>query len=313
MSDGGARSDGLATRETAGVEGDRLVRVTAAGDTIRAVAAVTTGVVEEARRRHGTYPTATAALGRTLTAGLLLGATMKDEERLSIDLACDGPLKRVMVTTTGHNQVRGYVGRPATHLPSKNGKLDVGGAVGGGLLCVMRTQPWNKEPYRSIMKIVSGEIGQDIAHYLLNSEQLPSAVGLGVFVNREGDVGAAGGFVVQLMSGGSEATIARVEANVAALPPVTALIRDGYSPDEILAAVLAGLDSTRVAEAPVAFACHCTRERVLGAILLLGRAEIADMIATDGGAEVRCEFCAERYLIDRDELTTLAAEPAGSA
>ncbi len=296
-----------------GVQEDFLVRVSAAGDTVRAIAAVTTGVVEEARRRHGTYPTATAALGRTLTAGLLLGATMKDEERLSIELSCDGPLKRVMVSTTGSNQVRGYVGRPATHLPSKNGKLDVAGAVGEGLLCVIRTQPWNKEPYRSIMQIVSGEIGQDIAHYLLTSEQIPSAVGLGVFVNRAGDVGAAGGFLVQLMSGGSEETIGRVEANVAALPAVTALVREGRGPDEILQAVLAGLEPTRVGEAPVAFGCHCTRERVFGALLLLGRAEIADMIATDGQAEVTCEFCAERYLIDRDELATLAAEPAGSA
>ncbi len=295
------------------VVGGTLLRMTAAGDTIRAVAAVTTGVVEEARRRHGTYPTATAALGRTLTAGLLLGATMKDEERLSIELACEGPLKRVMVTTTGKNQVRGYVGRPATHLPSKNGKLDVAGAVGEGLLCVIRTQPWNKEPYRSIMRIVSGEIGKDIAHYLLTSEQIPSAVGLGVFVNRDGDVGAAGGFLVQLMSGGSEHTIGRIEANVAALPPVTTLVRDGGGPGEILAAVLAGLDAAPVAEAPVSFACPCDRGRVFGALLLLGRAELDDMIETDGRAEVTCEFCAERYVIERDELATLAAEPAGSA
>lgn len=298
---------------SAAVEGGTLVRASAAGGTIRAVAAVTTGVVEEARRRHSTYPTATAALGRTLTAGLLLGATMKDEERLSIELSCDGPLKRVMVTTTGNNQVRGYVGRPATHLPSKNGKLDVAGAVGDGLLCVIRTQPWNKEPYRSIMKIVSGEIGQDIAHYLLTSEQIPSAVGLGVFVNRDSDVGAAGGFLVQLMSGGSEETIGRVEANVAALPAVTTLVREGRGPEEILAAVLAGLDATPVAEATVGFACPCTRERVFGALLLLGRRELTDMIATEGHAEVTCEFCAERYLIDREELTTLATEPAGSA
>lgn len=293
--------------------GGTMLRMSAAGQTIRAVAAVTTGVVEEARRRHGTYPTATAALGRTLTAGLLLGAHMKDEERLSIELAGDGPLRRVMVTTTGSGQVRGYVARPATHLPSKNGKLDVAGAVGDGLLCVIRTQPWNKEPYRSIMNIVSGEIGQDIAHYLLTSEQMPSAVALGVFVNRDGDVGAAGGFLVQLLSGGSEQAIARVEANIAALPPVTTLVRDGYGPEEILHAVLAGLDTTVVDEAPVSFACPCTRERVFGALLLLGRAELEDMIATEGRAEVTCEFCAERYVVDADELRTLATEPAGSA
>ena len=145
-----------------------LLRASAAGETVRAMAAVTTGVVEEARQRHGTYPTATAALGRTLTAGLLLGATMKDEEGLSIELVGDGPLRRVMVTTNGSGRVRGYVARPATHLPSKNGKLDVAGAIGDGLLCVMRTQPWNKEPYRSVMKLVSGEIAEDITHYVAN-------------------------------------------------------------------------------------------------------------------------------------------------
>jgi len=293
--------------------GAMLLSASAAGDTVRAHAAITTGVVEEARRRHGTYPTATAALGRTLTAGLLIGATMKDEERLSIELVGDGPLRRVMVTTTGLGSVRGYVARPATHLPSKRGKLDVAGAIGRGLLCVIRTQPWNKEPYRSIMELVSGEIGHDIAHYLVTSEQIPSAVGLGVFVNRDGDVGAAGGFLVQVLSGGEERLIERIEANIATLPPVTTLVRDGFGPGEILDAVLADLDMRAGSEQGVQFSCPCTRERVFGALLLLGRAEIEDMIAREGQAEVRCEFCSERYLVDRDELTVLAAEPQGSA
>src|SRR6185295_16533904 len=300
-------------RMTTSVGGGTLVSASAGGETIRALAAVTTGVVEEARRRHGTLPTATAALGRTLTAGLLLGGTMKDEERLSIELVGDGPLRRVMVTTTGAGRVRGYVARPATHLPSKNGKLDVAGAIGRGLLCVIRTQPWNKEPYRSIMELVSGEIGQDIAHYLVTSEQIPSAVGLGVFVNREGDVGAAGGFLVQVLSGGEPRLIERIERNVAALPPVTTLVRDGYGPQEVLAAVLAGLEVGRGAEEVTRFSCPCTRDRVFGALLLLGRAEIEDMIALEGQAEVTCEFCAERYLVGRDELAMLAAEPQGSA
>jgi len=290
-----------------------LVSATAAGDTVRALAAVTTDVVEEARRRHGTYPTATAALGRALTAGLLIGATMKDEERLSIELVGDGPLRRVMITTTGLGQVRGYVARPATHLPSKRGKLDVAGAIGRGLLCVIRTQPWNKEPYRSIMEIVSGEIGQDIAHYLVTSEQIPSAVGLGVFVNREGDVGAAGGFLVQVLSGGDARVIDRIEGNVAALPSVTTLVREGWSARQVLAAVLAGLDVRPGSEQAVRFSCPCTRERVFGALLVLGRAELQDMIVRDGQAEVTCEFCAERYVIGHDELVVLASEPQGSA
>jgi molecular chaperone Hsp33 len=290
-----------------------VLQVAAGDDTVRALAVVSTSIVEEARRRHGTLPTATAALGRTLTAGLLLGGTMKDEERLSIELVGDGPLRRVMVTTTGAGRVRGYVARPATHLPSKNGKLDVAGAIGSGLLCVIRTQPWNKEPYRSIMQLVSGEIGQDIAHYLLNSEQIPSAVGLGVFVNREGDVGAAGGFVVQTLNGAADDVIARIERNVAVLPAVTSLVREGANAWDILGRVLDGMDLQAVAETPATFACSCTRERVFGALLLLGRAEIRDMIEREGQAEVSCEFCAERYLIGRDELSVLAEEPVGTA
>lgn len=290
-----------------------LLHASAAGETVRAMAAVTTGVVEEARRRHGTYPTATAALGRTLTAGLLLGATMKDEEALSIELVGDGPLRRVMVTTDGHGRVRGYVSRPATHLPSKNGKLDVAGAIGDGLLCVMRTQPWNKEPYRSVLKLVSGEIAEDVTHYLVSSEQIPSAVALGVFVNADGTVGAAGGFLVQTLNGAVPELAELIERNVAALPHVTSLIQRGDGPYEILTAVLAGLDVRRIVDETVRFACPCNRERVLGALLLLGAQEIDDMICTEGRAEVRCEFCAEHYVVGRDELTMLIRQTEGCA
>jgi len=290
-----------------------VVKVSAAAGRVRALAALTTGVVEEARRRHGTYPTATAALGRTLTGTLLLGGTMKDEERLSIELVGDGPLRRAMASTTGAGQVRGYVANPAAHLPSKRGKLDVAGVVGSGMLCVIRTQPWNKEPYRSIMQLVSGEIAEDLAHYLVTSEQVPSAIALGVFVNRDGDVGAAAGYLVQLLDGADVALLRHVEQNVAALPPVTTLAREGAGAADILAAVLAGIETTPLESYPARFACSCTRARGHGAILLLGRDEIADMIARDGGADVTCEFCAERYVVSAEELEMLNAEPAGSA
>jgi molecular chaperone Hsp33 len=294
-------------------KGGILLRACAAGETVRAMAAITTGVVEEARQRHHTYPTATAALGRTLTAGLLLGATMKDEEGLSIELVGDGPLRRVMVTTNGGGRVRGYVSRPDTHLPSKNGKLDVAGALGDGLLCVMRTQPWNKEPYRSVMKLVSGEIAEDITHYLVSSEQMPSATGLGVFVNPDGTVGAAGGFLVQILNGAAAELAELIEHNIAGLPHVTTLIQRGDGPHEILAAVLAGLDVRPIADEPVRFACPCSRERVLGALLLLGCEEIDDIIRKETQAEVRCEFCAEQYLVGRDELAMLIRDTQGSA
>jgi len=295
------------------MSGSSVLKVSAAAGRVRALATVTTDVVEEARRRHGTYPTATAALGRTLTGALLLGGTMKDEERLSIELVGDGPLRRAMASTTGAGRVRGYVANPAAHLPSKRGKLDVAGVVGSGMLCVIRTQPWNKEPYRSVMELVSGEIAEDLAHYLVSSEQIPSAIALGVFVNRDGNVGAAGGYLVQLLDGADAELLRQVERNVAALPPVTTMVREGAAPADILAAVLAGVETVPLEEYPACFACSCTHARVLGAILLLGRAEIADMIARDGGAEVTCEFCAERYVVSAEELEMLNAEPAGSA
>jgi molecular chaperone Hsp33 len=290
-----------------------LVKVTAAGEVVRALATVTTGVVREAQRRHDTHPTATAALGRALTAALLLGGTMKDDERLSIELAGDGPLRRVLADTDGTGRVRGFVARPRTHLPLKNGKLDVAGAIGSGLLCVIRTQRWNKEPYRSIMRLISGEIGKDVAHYLVTSEQIPSAVGLGVFVAGDGGVVAAGGYLVQVLSGGSPDLTALLEANVARLPPVTTLVRDGASPRDIVAGALAGLTFRATAEQAVRFGCPCTRERVLGALLLLGRVEVEDIIEHEGQAEVTCEFCAERYVVGREELSVLVTEPRGSA
>jgi len=217
------------------------------------------------------------------------------------------------VTTTGGGRVRGYVSRPETHLPPKNGKLDVAGAIGDGLLCVMRTQPWNKEPYRSVMKLVSGEIAEDITHYLVTSEQMPSATALGVFVDLDGTVGAAGGFLVQVLNGAATEIVELVERNVAVLPHVTSLIQRGDGPHEILAAVLAGLDVRAIADEPVRFVCPCSRERVLGALLLLGRDELDDMIQKEGRAEVRCEFCAEQYLVERDELAMLIRETAGTA
>jgi len=290
-----------------------LLQALAAGDTVRGLAAVTTDVVEEARRRHGTLPTATAALGRTLTAGLLLGATMKDDEKLSIELAGDGPLGRIQVDTEGGGRVRGYVAHPATHLPPKHGKLDVAGALGSGLLCVIRTKPWEKEPYRSIMPLVSGEIAQDIAHYLVASEQMPSAVALGVFVAGDGRTTAAGGYLVQALNGAGAAVVARMEANVARMPAVTTLIREGAAPLDILERALAGLGLGTPTEQPVAFGCRCTRERVFGALILLGADEIRDIIATEGAAEVTCAFCAEHYVVGAEELEMLIAEPAGSA
>lgn len=286
---------------------DCLVKATTADKTVRGLAAVTTGLVEEARARHQTAPTASAALGRTLTAGLLLGSMLKEDETLSLQFLGNGPLRGIFVDANARGEVRGFVYHPRTHLPIRRGKLDVGGAVGAGTLTVIRTQPWAKEPYRSILPIVSGEIGSDIAHYLLNSEQIPSAVSLGVFVQPDETVAAAGGFVVQIMPGANTDTIAQLEAKVAQAKPVSQMVRDGAPPQEILAQVLGSFGPVVVDEFPVRFACRCNRDRVLGALVALGQAEITDLLAKEGQAAVTCEFCDERYMIGRAELEALFA------
>jgi molecular chaperone Hsp33 len=269
--------------------------------------AVTTTLVNDARGRHQTAPTASAALGRTLTAGLLLGSMLKEDEKLSLQFLGNGPLRGIFVDANPRGEVRGFVYHPRTHLPIRQGKLDVGGAVGKGTLTVIRSQPWAKEPYRSILPIVSGEIGSDIAHYLLRSEQIPSAVSLGVFVQPDEVVAAAGGFVVQIIPGASEETIAQLEANVARARPVSQLVREGATPQEILNHVLAGFGPDVVGEIPVRFACRCSRERVLGTLVALGQAEVQDLLATEGQAEVTCEFCNEHYTVGRGELEALFA------
>lgn len=284
---------------------DLLVKATAAEKTVRAMAAATTNVTDEARARHRTAPTATAALGRTLTAGLLLGSMLKEDEQLSFQFLGNGPLRGIFVDANARGEVRGFVYHPRIHLPLKNGKLDVGGAVGTGTLTVIRAQPWSKEPYRSILPIISGEIGSDIAHYLLTSEQVPSAVSLGVFVQPDETVAAAGGFVVQVMPGVTDDTVAQLEANVAQAKPVSQMVREGATPQEILSQVLVGFDPTVVEAQPVRFACRCNQERVLGALVALGQVEIRDLLVQEGKAEVTCEFCNEQYSVGRGELEAL--------
>ncbi len=287
---------------------DSLVRATAAGQTIRALAAVTTGLVEEARQRHRTAPTASAALGRTLTAGLLLGGMLKEDEILSLQFLGNGPLRGIFVDANALGEARGFVYHPRAHLPIRGGKLDVGGAVGAGTLTVIRAQRWSKEPYRSIIPLVSGEIGADVAHYLLNSEQVPSAVSLGVFVQPDETVFAAGGFIAQLMPGAGDETIAQLETNVARAKPVSQLVREGATPQDILTDVLRGFDMAVVGESPVRFSCRCSRERVLGTLVAMGQKEMLALLEEEGRVAVTCEFCSELYTIERQEVEELFRE-----
>ncbi|HEY9724173.1 MAG TPA: Hsp33 family molecular chaperone HslO [Oscillatoriaceae cyanobacterium] len=286
---------------------DHLVRATAAGGRIRAVAIRTTGLVDEARRRHQTAPTATAALGKALTGGLLLASTLRKSGRLNVRVVGNGPLGGIFVDAGTDGTVRGYVGNPALDLPPReNGHLDVGGAVGhSGTLSV--TYDLGMRPYTGTVALVSGELGEDFTSYLGNSEQIPSAVSLGIFVEH-GEVKSAGGYLVQLMPNAGDEIAERLEQTVMDVPFFTEMEMKRMPLRDILGQVLRGFNVEILGEdQPVRFACHCNDERVLGAIRMLGEAEIRDMIAVDGKAEVRCHFCNQLYLIQRDQLERLVS------
>jgi molecular chaperone Hsp33 len=233
---------------------------------------------------------------------------LKEEETLSLQFIGNGPLRGIFVDANARGEARGFVYRPRAHLPIRGGKLDVGGAVGEGTLTVIRAQRWSKEPYRSITPLVSGEIGADVAHYLLNSEQVPSAVSLGVFVQPDETVVAAGGFIAQVMPGASEETITQLERNVARAKPVSQLVREGATPQEILTHVLDGFDATVLGEFPVCFSCRCSRERVLSTLMAMGKKEMQDLLEEEGRVAVTCEFCSERYTIGQEEIENLFLE-----
>jgi molecular chaperone Hsp33 len=286
---------------------DQLLKATAAGGRIRAVALRSTNLVDEARRRHGMAPTATAALGRALTGSLMLAATLRKSGRLNVRVAGHGPLRGIFVDAGTDGTVRGYVGRPTLDLPPRaDGQIDVGGAVGHeGILSV--TYDLGRHPYTGTVSLVSGELGEDFTAYLANSEQIPSAVSLGIFVDH-GEVITAGGLLVQLMPDAGDEIAERLEATISTMPSFTAMAREGLSLKAILERALTGFQVEILQEDnPVQFSCHCDRQRVLDAIRVLGEDEIRSMIAEDGQAEVRCHFCSEQYIVPKEQLERLVS------
>ncbi|MHB8170036.1 MAG: Hsp33 family molecular chaperone HslO [Thermincolia bacterium] len=288
---------------------DRLIRAIAADGSIRAFAATTTNLIEEARNRHDTFPTATAALGRTLTAALLMGITLKGDETLTLRIFGNGPLGGVIAQADAQGKVRGYVQEPYTHLPSNpQGKLDVGGAVGKeGFLYVTRDTGL-KEPYTGTVPLVSGEIAEDIAHYYVTSEQIPTVVALGVLVDTDNHVLAAGGYIIQLMPGAGEDVISALEQNLKGATPVSALVELGYSPEKILDEVLKGFDVNVLESKEVSFTCTCSKERLEKVLISLGEKELEHMIQDQGGAELVCHLCGDMYEFSRVELEKLLAD-----
>lgn len=280
-----------------------------AGDGSVAVRAlVATELVGEAARRHATAPTASAALGRALMGATLLAAAAKGDETVQLSFRGDGPLGSITAIADGSGRARGFVGNPGAHPPARGHKLDVGAAVGKGILAVVRHRPGWREPYRGLVPLVSGEIAEDIARYLQDSEQVASAVALGVLVGTDGEIEAAGGFLVQVLPGASAAALAELERNVLALPAPTELLRAGLRADAILERIAGSLATGPRERSRPSFACSCDRGRVERAVLLLGRDEIREIAGKGEPVEVRCEFCAERYSLAADEVARLAPD-----
>jgi len=283
---------------------DYLVRGTAAHDFVRAFAVTTTGVTEAARKAHDLSPVASAALGRTMAAALMMGADMKnDKDVLTLQFLCDGPIGGITATADSHGSVKGFVNNPAVLLPPNEfGKLDVGGAVGQGVLHVLKDIGL-KEPYAGEVDIQTGEIAQDLTYYFAVSEQVPSVVALGVLMNKEDDtVLTSGGYIIQLMPDCPEEIISQLEKACVSAPPVTTMLRDGGTPESILADLLGGLDFRVMEQMPVAFRCDCSRERVEKALIALGPKEIRSLIAEGKPVTLNCHFCNTDYTFTTEEL-----------
>ena len=281
---------------------DYIVRAVAADQQVRAFAAATRGLVETARVRHKTSPVATAALGRLLSAGAMMGSMMKnDTDMLTLQIRSGGPIEGITVTADSHANVKGYVGNPGVMLPPKNGKLDVGGAVGVGLLQVIKDMGL-KEPYSGQTVLVSSEIAEDLTYYFANSEQVPSSVGLGVLMEKDNTVRCAGGFIIQMMPHATESTICRIEENLKKVPSVTAMLDKGYTPEQLLEVLFDGLGLEITDRMPARFYCNCSKERVEQAVVSIGRKEIQEMIRDGEDIEVKCHFCNTAYRYTVEEL-----------
>ena len=288
---------------------DYLVRALGFGGSVRAFAVRTTDTVGEAQRRHDTWPTASAALGRTMTAAAMMGAMQKGDDLLTIKVQGDGDIKGIIVDANAKGEVRGYAVNPHVHFDlNAQGKLDVRRAVGTtGSLSVVKDTGL-RDYFTGQVELISGELGEDFAYYFTKSEQTPSAVGLGVLVNPDNSILAAGGFIVQVMPGVDDETITQIEQALSNIEPVSKMIEKGYTPEQILEAVL-GKDNVEFLDTkPVAFACNCSKERFSNALIGVGEVELQAMIDEDHGAEAQCHFCMEKYQYSEEELAGMIEE-----
>ena len=287
---------------------DYIVRATAADGQIRAFAAYTKDVVEEARRRHNTSPTATVALGQLLTAGTMMGAMMKnDTDILTLQIRCDGPLGGLTVTADNQGNVKGYAVHPDVDVPVKNGQINVADALDLGVLNVIKDMGL-KEPYVGQTILETSEIAKDLTYYYMNSEQVPSSVGLGVLMNKDNTVKCAGGFIIQLMPFAEDATIDKLEDNLKNVTSVTELLDHGCTPEGLLEALLGNLGIEVLDTLPTQFHCNCSKERVEKAVASVGREDLQAMIDDGEDIEVKCDFCNSTYKYTVDELKEILKE-----
>lgn len=288
---------------------DYIVRATAGDGSIRAFAATTRELVQKAREIHHTSPVASAALGRLLTAAAMMGSMLKGEKDLvTLQIRGDGPLQGLVVSGDCHGQVKGYVFNPNVELPDKYpGKLDVGGAVGAGYLDVIKDIGM-REPYAGRTELVTGEIAEDLTYYFAQSEQTPSAVGLGVLVETDTSIRRAGGFMIQLLPGADEGMVSRLEEKLGNVPYVTDLLDAGKTPEEILELLLGDMGLRILDRLPAAFTCNCDRQRVEKALISIGREELEKIIEEDGKANLHCHFCAKEYDFTKSDLLRLLEE-----
>jgi molecular chaperone Hsp33 len=295
---------------------DKLIHATTPDGTIRILSAITTDVTAEAIRRHQTSPTASAALGRVLTGTLLMAATLKDFDRLSVRIECDGEIGGIIAEATRDGGVRGYVKNPNAEIPARDdGKFDVRGIIGEGTFYVIRESGFDiglhRDPYVGSVPLVSGEIGEDFAFYLAKSEQIPSAVMLGVLLqNSEPYVMASGGVLVEMMPGANEHLITMIEDTIAHAPHLTSVITSGATPEDLARLALGDIAFEVLEERDVEFRCNCSMERARTLIGSLGRNEVESMLEEDRGAVMSCGFCSEVYQLDEDDLKALITSDA---
>jgi molecular chaperone Hsp33 len=306
------RQERIALRSELGImDSDYLATAMAAGDSAIVIAARTTRLVADAQARHGCGPTVTAALGRLLTGAALMGASLSGRDRIALQVTGDGPVCSLTAEVMAGGRVRGYPESPDVDVPlNARGKFDVARLVGRGSLHVTRTFS-DFQPYTSAVRMVSGEIGEDLAHYFASSEQIPTIVALGVLAGPSGVV-ASGGLLLQLLPGADEATIRELESRVHALPAVSGMIRDGAPPEALIQAYAGALSPRATGTHELRFACPCDRERVVKALLGLGRPTLESMIAEDDETEARCDFCSEVYRFSRAELRDIVTSATTS-